>query len=99
MYKKIQNENGEKQMSKQKTFWQFKPMITLLVTISGSTAIAVIAVIIYELTFTVEGTCKVHHVAKFTISYGVTASTGIWSILYKASSAIVQEIKMHGTKL
>ena len=49
MYKKIQNENGEKQMSnnyKQKTFWQFKPMITLLVTISGSTAIAVIAVII-----------------------------------------------------
>ena len=63
MYKKIQKENGEeKQMSKNKLnkiLHQLKPMITLLVTILGTTAMAVIGVIIYELTETVEGTSLV----------------------------------------
>ena len=63
MYKKIQKENGEeKQMSKNKLnkiLHQLKPMITLLVTILGTTTVAVIGVIIYELTVTVEGTSLV----------------------------------------
>ena len=56
MYKKIQGEAV--QMSKNqlnKILQRFKPMITLLVTILESTAIAVIAVIVYELTLTAEG--------------------------------------------
>ena len=60
MYKKIQKENGEeKHMSKSKLnkiLRQLKPMITLLVTISGTSAMAVIAVIIYELSLIVEDT-------------------------------------------
>ena len=63
MYKKIQKENGEeKQMSKNKLnkiLHQLKPMITLLVTILGTTAMVVIGVIIYELTVTVECTSLV----------------------------------------
>ena len=38
---------------------QLKPMITLLVTILGTTTVIVIGVIIYELTMTVEGTSLV----------------------------------------
>ena len=59
MYMKIQKENGEaKQMSTNKLnklLKQLKPMITLLVTILGSTTIAVIISIIYASTVTVEG--------------------------------------------
>ena len=58
MYKKIQKENGErKQVSKDKLnklFREFKPMITLLVTILGTTTIPVIITIIYASTQTVE---------------------------------------------
>ena len=60
IYKKIQKENKvEMQISKKKLnklLCQLKPMITLLVTISVTTAMSVIAVILYELTVTVEGT-------------------------------------------
>ena len=53
VYKRIQKENGEeKQMSKDKLnkiLRQFKPLITLLVTIIGSTTIAVIIAITYIL--------------------------------------------------
>ena len=52
VYKRIQKENGEdKQASKDKLnkiLRQLKPMITLLVTILGSTTIAVIAAITYH---------------------------------------------------
>ena len=62
MYKKIQKENGEeKQMSMNKLnkiLHQLKPMITLLVTILGTTTLAVIGVIIYELTVTVQSLDK-----------------------------------------
>ena len=51
VYKRIQKENGEdKQTSKDqlKLLRQLKPLITLLVTILGSTAITVISAIIYN---------------------------------------------------
>ena len=59
MYKKIQKNEEQKQMTKDKLnrmFWQLKPMITLLVTVIGNTTIAVIVSIIYTSTSTVEGT-------------------------------------------
>ena len=78
MYKKIQKENGEEmQMSKKKLnklLRQLKPMITLLVTILGSTAMAVIGVIIYELTVTVEGTSFVKFIMVPNLAYV------IWSL-------------------
>ena len=60
VYKRIQKENGaEKQISKdklRKTLQQLKPMITLLVTILGSTTIAVITAITYRTaSMTTEG--------------------------------------------
>ena len=58
MYKKIQKENGEeKQVSKDKLnklFRELKPLITLLVTILGTTIIPVILTIIFVSTRTVE---------------------------------------------
>ena len=71
MYKKVQKENGEA-MSKNKhnkIFRQFKPMITLLVTILGSTSIPVIAIIIYGLTLTVEGASLVKLVMLPNVPY------------------------------
>ena len=67
MYKRIQKENGEdKQVFKDKLnkiLRQLKPMITLLVTILGSTAIAVIVVIIYHYaSITAGGALLVTHV-------------------------------------
>ena len=73
MYKKIQKDNREeKQMSKNKLnkiLHQLKPMITLLVTILGNTTVAVIGVIIYELTVTVEGTSLVKLVMMPNVPY------------------------------
>ena len=58
VYKRIQKENGEdKQASKDKLnkiLQQLKPMITLLVTILGSTTMAVIIGIIYSTASTAE---------------------------------------------
>ena len=69
----MQKENGEeKQMSKNKLnkiLHQLKPMITLLVTILGTTTVAVIGVIIYELTVTVEGTSLVKLVIMPNLHY------------------------------
>ena len=66
MYKKIQKENGEeKQMSKDKLnkfFRELKPLITLLVTILGTTTIPVILTIIYVLTRTVKKISFLEHV-------------------------------------
>ena len=54
VYQRIQKENGEeKQASKDKLnkiLWQLKPMIILLVTVLGSTTIAVIIVTTYIIT-------------------------------------------------
>ena len=73
VYKRIQKENGEdKQMSKDKLnkiLRQFKPMITLLVTILGSTTIAVIICIIYVSALTVEGPSFVKHIILPNLPY------------------------------
>ena len=73
MYKRIQKENGEeKQASKDKfdkTLWQLKSMITLLVTILGNTSIAVIASIIYLSTMTAEDPILVKHVILPNLPY------------------------------
>ena len=73
MYKKIQKDNREeKQMSKNKLnklLRQLKPMITLLVTILGTTTVTVIGVIIYELTVTVEDTSLVKLVIMPNLPY------------------------------
>ena len=67
VYKRIQKENGgDIQASKDKhnkILRQLKPMITLVVTILGSTAIAVIVTVIYHYaSITAEGTSLVTHV-------------------------------------
>ena len=73
VYKRIQEENGEeKQVSKDKLnkiLKQLKPMITLLVTILGSTAIGVVIAIIYASTLTVEGTSVLKHIILPNLPY------------------------------
>ena len=73
VYKRIQKEDGEeKQMSKNRLngiLKQLKPMITLLVTILGSTTIAVIISIIYASSLTVEGTSFLKHVVLPNLPY------------------------------
>ena len=73
VYKRIQKENGEdKQASKNKLsklLQQLKPMITLLVTILGSTAISVIIAIIFVSAATMEGTSLVEHVILPNLPY------------------------------
>ena len=73
VYKRIQKENGEdKQLSKDKLnkiLRQFKPMITLLVTILGSTMIAVIICIIYVSALTVEGPSFIKHIILPNLPY------------------------------
>ena len=66
VYQRIQKENGkEKQVSKDKLnkiLRQLKPMITLLVTVLGSTTIAVIIATTYNYTsVTAEGSSVVNH--------------------------------------
>ena len=73
MYKKIQGENGEeKHMLKtkfDKILQQLKPLITLLVTILGSTTTAVIATIIFVSTMTVEDPSFAKHVLLPNLPY------------------------------
>ena len=105
VYKRIQKEEGEerKQMSKNKlhkALRQLKPMITLLITILGSISISVIASVMYLSALTVEGPSLVKfYIAKYTLPRISTTSTGVWSILQKDPSVIVQEVETHSTKL
>ena len=73
MHKNIQQENGDgKQMSKaklHKLLQQLKPLITLLVTILGSTTTAVIASIIFVSTIMVEGPSFAKHVILPNLPY------------------------------
>ena len=103
VYKRIQKENGEeKQMSKSKLnkiLKQLKPMITLLVTgdhYHSSNHGHHLCIISDSRGNFVSKACRI---VKFTLSQFITASTGVWSLLYKDSLTIVQEVETHGSKL
>ena len=71
VYKRIQKEEGEDRQDKlNKLLRQFKPLITLLVTILGSTTIAVIIAISYNYLFITEGEFSLfQHVMLLNLPY------------------------------
>ena len=88
VYKRIQKENGEdKQLSKDKLnkiLRQFKPMITLLVTILGSTTIAVIICIIYVSALTVEGPSFIKHIILPNLPYvDISLHTMVYGLYFR----------------
>ena len=106
VYKKVQKENGEdKQVVKDnlnQMYRQLKLMITLLVNILGSTIVAVIVVTTYHYASMIsEGPSVLKHMILPNLPYlNMLLHPLVYGLYFrKISSAIGQEVEVHGAKL